>query len=62
MPNINWLPLTADEPDSKEQRLYGRRVFGEWDCTVWIGTRYPLACGYTHVADIEPPEVSDGEA
>ena len=25
---------------------------------VWIGSQYPASCGYTHVAEIQPPEVS----
>jgi len=60
MPNLTWRPIAADEPESKEERLYARRVQGKWDYRVWIGSQYPLLCGYTHVAEIEPPEVSDG--
>lgn len=61
MPNYTWHRIAADEPEteSKEERLYARRVQGKWDYRVWIGSTFPLSCGYTHVADIEPPEVSD---
>lgn len=61
MPNYTWHPI-ADEPESNEERLYARRVQGKWDYWVWIGSWYPASCGYTHVAEIEPPEVSDGKA
>lgn len=59
MPNPTWRPLTDAEPESREERLYARRVQGKWDYRVWIGSNYPALCGYTHVAEIEPPEVRE---
>lgn len=53
---MEWRELTEDEPLDGEERLYARKGMYRWDFTVTSNSNWMLARGYTHVADITPPD------